>query len=206
MLDVELDSAQQRALLEFRELLLRWNRAFNLVSRKDVHRLLPRHLLDSLSVAPWLSGARVLDLGTGAGLPGVPLAIVRRDVAFTLVDRSARRIRFVRHAARALCLDNVSPWCGDVGALSPGDTFDTVVSRAVAGIEEVWRLIGGRLSDGGRLLVMHQGQGRGGAPVPGCLPGGCVSKRAWLTIPGLEQPHELVVIERRPAGENGDRP
>jgi 16S rRNA (guanine527-N7)-methyltransferase len=195
---IELPQAEQ--LLQFGDLLLRWNRAFNLISRRDTARLVSRHLLDSVSIAPWLAGLRVMDLGTGGGLPGVPLGIVRKDVSFTLVDRSDRKIRFIDQAVRTLGLTNVATWCGDVRDLPPDVVFDTVVSRAVASVEQIWAMAGERVSPGGRVLVMHRGQvARGGAPSPTAQvrPAGVARyDQVLLPVPGLEHPHELVVLER----------
>ena len=193
---VGLDSAQAEALLQFHDLLLRWNRAFNLVSRRDTDRLLTRHLLDSLSLVPWVQGT-VMDLGTGAGLPGVPLAIAQPRQSFTLVDRNERKIRFLRQVARELGLDNIHPWCGDVRGLPADARFDTVACRAVAAIAEVWALAGSRLAPGGCLLIMHRGQSRAAVDgVPDVLPRGRLRERRMISVPGLPRPHELVVFER----------
>jgi 16S rRNA (guanine527-N7)-methyltransferase len=194
-LGVELDLDQASALIVFGELLLRWNRAFNLISRKDEDRLYHRHLLDSLSVAPWLSGSRILDLGTGAGLPGIPLAIASPRCSFVLVDRHERKIRFVRQAARELGLENVTTWCGDItSSAAPGDC-DTVVTRAVAAPAEAWRLARGVLRPGGRLLLMAHGQGEAG--IEEAVPDDAqVVARVRIPIPGLALPHGLLVLER----------
>lgn len=200
----ELSEQQGDALLEFAELLRRWNRAFNLISRRDIDRLLPRHLLDSLSAAPLLRGEGVMDLGTGAGLPGVPLAIARGDLQFTLVDRSERKIRFVDQAVRTLALGNVSTYCGDVRRL-PGEVrFGSVVSRAVADIAQLWQLSAPRLAPGGCLVVMYRGQSAEAAQrSPVAVPAGAeVAERRTVDIPGLEQPHELIVLTPVP----GDAP
>ncbi len=124
--------ASGNSLLQFAALLRRWGAAFNLVSRRDSPRLVARHLLDSLSLAPMLRGVRVVDLGTGAGLPGVPLAIACPERSFTLIDRSERRIRFVRQAVVELGLTNVVPIAIDFDDFRADALFDTVVSRAVA--------------------------------------------------------------------------
>ncbi len=197
-LTVDLDEAQARALLEFRDLLLHWNRAFNLISRSDTGRIVPRHLLDSLTVAPWLIGDRVLDLGTGAGLPGVPLAIAREDVHFTLIDLSERRMRFVSRAARALKLANVSPQLGDVRSLPAGRGFDTIVCRAVADAGSMWSMASARLGARGRLVIMSRSQSRNGDQALPALPDDArLEARQRVFIPGLAQPHELVVLGHR---------
>ncbi len=201
-LGVQLAPRQVRLLVDFAELLERWNRAFNLISRRDVARLLPRHLLDSLSVVPLLGAGRVMDLGTGAGLPGVPLAIARPDVQFTLVDRSSRKIRFVQRAVRTLELGNVLAWCGDVRERPAGERFDAVVCRAVAELDLAWALAAPRLRRGGRLLVMHRGQGADAGPVAP-PPGARIVDQHQLRIPGLERPHGIVVLGRHDEADDG---
>ena len=115
-LGVELDPTSITRLLNYTRLLERWNGAFNLVSRKDIDRLVARHLLDSLSVLPLLRGPRVMDLGSGAGLPGIPLAIACPDLSFTLVDRSDRKARFLTQVIGELDLSNVFVYCQNVQA------------------------------------------------------------------------------------------
>src|SRR5690606_12612173 len=143
-------------LLEFPRLVATGRRACNLTARGGVARLLPRHVLDSLSVAPWLVGRQVLDVGTGAGFPGIPLAIAREDAHFTLVDTHERKIRFIRQTVRSLDLDNVTPCRSDVTALEAARRFDTVVSRALADPGRLWELVRDRLRRGGRLVAMSR--------------------------------------------------
>lgn len=200
-LDVALTTGQAAQIIQFGELLLRWNRAFNLISRKDEDRLYHRHLLDSLSVAPWLSGRRVMDLGTGAGLPGIPLAIARQDLTFTLLDRSERRIRVVRHVIRELGLENVEAVCADIETLAAETVFDVVVTRAVAGLAVAWGLARSSIRCGGRLLLMEHGQ-RDKAPAEAedlqlfAAADARVGPRQALVVPGLRYPHGLVVVEK----------
>lgn len=223
VLGVPLDLDQAERILAFGALLLRWNRAFNLVSRKDQERLYHRHLLDSLSVAPFLGsapgstsprvreGRRCLDLGTGAGLPGIPLAVARPDLRFTLIDRNARKIRFVEQAIQMLELRSVEGVCADVASLRPDGGYDIVVSRAVAGLGEVWPLVRPLLRADGRILLMAHSQsaqrarhGQGGQPLRGEAaetlesappPGLRIVALEMIHIPGLEQPHGLLVAE-----------
>ena len=196
-LDVPLTAVQVERLLAFADLLERANRAFNLISRQDVSRLLSRHLLDSLSVAPLLPAGRVLDLGTGGGLPGVPLAIAREEARFTLVDRSERKTRFVSRAVRELGIVNVTVCCGDVSALTLGP-FEAVVSRAVASPDRLWAMAEPLLVRGGILVVMHRadGQGEDGPPTP--PPGAAIRTMRRFDVPGLPRSHEILVLARIP--------
>ena len=135
---VSLTPANRDTLIAFAALLRKWNSAFNLVSRHDVARLFERHIVDALALVPLLRGPRVLDLGTGAGLPGIPLAIVCNAFELTLLDRSDRRMRFIRQAAIELRLDNVRTITEDFTSFRPDALFDTVVSRAVAKPSALW--------------------------------------------------------------------
>lgn len=186
---LELQSRQVEQLLQFASLLRRWNVAFNLVSRRDVPRLIARHLLDSLSLAPLLRGARVLDLGTGAGLPGVPLAIVRPDIEFTLLDRSERRIRFVQQAKFEIGLSNVVTVVGDIVDFRAGTLFATVVSRAVAKPAELWRVAGSVLEPGGQALFQTGALEKDVASVEATV------EQMVLRIPGLARPHHLLRVK-----------
>ncbi len=204
-LGIDLGTDQAERLATFADMLLRWNRTFNIISRQDEARLVPRHLLDSLSIAPWLRGPLVLDLGTGGGLPGVPLAILRPDLSFTLVDRSQRKIRFVSQVCRALELGNVKPLCADVDRLGPEMRFDCIVSRAVTGLRALWELARPLLRSGsapGVLLAMvsaraEQDPESGLASLE--LPGGRIIDSPVLRIPGLADGHRLVVVEAEEA-------
>jgi 16S rRNA (guanine527-N7)-methyltransferase len=193
LLGVELHVAQQERLIRFAALLRRWGAAFNLVSRRDAPRLVARHLLDSLSLAPMLQGGRVVDLGTGAGLPGVPLAIACPDRTFTLIDRSERRIRFVRQAAAELELTNVVPIAIDFDDFRPDALFDTVVSRAVAKPAALWRVAVDLLSAGG-LALFQVGESE--------LPPADVEANATsvsVHVPGLSRTHYVLRMNRRSA-------
>ena len=150
-LGMMLSQSQLEQLVAYTHLLGRWNEKFNLVSRRDVTRLVPRHLLDSLSISSWLNGASTLDVGSGAGLPGIPLAVAHPGQEFLLADRSARKARFLEQAAMHLGLSNVSVHAGDAAALE--QSFPCVVARAVAEPAELWRLVGHLVGPGGRLVL-----------------------------------------------------
>ncbi|MCZ6460073.1 MAG: 16S rRNA (guanine(527)-N(7))-methyltransferase RsmG, partial [Gammaproteobacteria bacterium] len=107
LLGVELSSTQVDLLADYVALLKQWNKRINLLSRRDTERIWPRHVLDSLSILPFIRGPRILDLGSGGGLPGIPLAIAAPQHTFTLLDRSDRKTRFLEHVVLRLGLANV---------------------------------------------------------------------------------------------------
>jgi 16S rRNA (guanine527-N7)-methyltransferase len=198
-LGVELSPDQAELLLGYQRLLQRWNEKFNLVSRGDVARFLERHLLDSLSIGRWLIGEWVLDLGSGAGLPGIPLAIVNAERRFMLVDRSERKARFLEHAVMTFELNNVDVRCTDVGDLSGEPEFSTIVCRAVAGFADIWRIAGPLLGEGGRLVFMDRTGARSAGtlsqPAAEGVPGGLSIVREQVKIPGLDTHHEVLIVE-----------
>jgi|GEM_PF-3505410 len=162
-LGLTLKANQVQALIEYARLIEKWNKAFNLVSRRDVDRLVGRHLLDSLSAVPYLPsepGDHVLDIGSGAGLPGVALAIAAPHLKFVLCDRNARRVRFLQRVVQALEMDHVVAVERD---LQPGEAwhnaqgqtvqFAAVVARAVQPADVMWRLCEGLLAPQGELLI-----------------------------------------------------
>ncbi len=190
---------QVEQLCEFAELLIKWNKHFNLVSRRDIQRIGPRHLLDSLAGAGLLRGTRVLDLGSGAGLPGIPLAIAQPDLSFTLLDRNARRCRFLRQVLRALGLARVQVIEAELATLlESADKFDTVVARGVATAREVWAKVHTHVAEQGRVLVYastQAGSEAGHKPEFAQQDEIRISQHTYQ-IPGLEQTHIIDCVER----------
>ena len=148
----EWSAATASALDAYETLLQRWARRYNLVSRRDLGRFRQRHIEDSLALLPWCRGS-VVDVGSGAGLPGVPLAIARRDMPVTLLERSERKCAFLRHVALELGLDNVAVVQADARRHRPTTGFETAVARAVAPPPASWRLVRPLLASGGTALV-----------------------------------------------------
>ena len=120
------------ALAEYLRLLVKWNRAYNLTGIRDPDELVGRHLVESLALAPRLRGERIADVGTGAGLPGIPLAIVAPERRFVLIESRAKRVYFLRHVVMTLGLDNAEVAHTRVEDLPCERPFDTVLARAVA--------------------------------------------------------------------------
>jgi 16S rRNA (guanine527-N7)-methyltransferase len=136
-LGLDLPSAAQDQLLAYLQLLHKWNRAYNLTAVRDPAQMVSRHLLDSLAVAPLLQGRYFADIGTGAGLPGIPLAIALPEARFTLVDSNGKKIRFVTQAVAELGLPNVEPLQQRVEEWQPPRRFDGVLSRAFASLADM---------------------------------------------------------------------
>jgi 16S rRNA (guanine527-N7)-methyltransferase len=141
-------------LLAFIKLIEKWNKAYNLTAirnREDMARL---HVLDSLAIVPFIEGKRVIDIGTGAGLPGIPLAIYLPEIEFVLLDSNAKKTRFVQQAILELKLKNVSVCHNRVEQYHPEKSFDTVITRAFAGLSDIVELTAHLLSKNGVLLAM----------------------------------------------------
>lgn len=153
-LGLEVSSDAVEKLLAFMGLLKEWSGTYNLVAPREREFLLTRHLLDSLSIAPWLQGGSLLDVGTGAGLPGVPLAIIKPEMEVTLIDSAGKKIRFIRHVERTLQLGNIRPLHQRVEDLSGAGVFENITSRAFASLREFVEAVGPCADQSTRLLAM----------------------------------------------------
>ncbi len=149
-----LSGTARAQLVQYIQLLTRWNRAYNLTAVRDPRAQVPRHLLDSLAVLPWVTRGPVLDLGTGAGLPGIPLAIARPQLAFTLLDSNGKKTRFVRQVVLELGLTNVDVIQARLEAYQPERKFATIVARALSSLASLWANARGLAIPDGRLLAL----------------------------------------------------
>ncbi|MCB1758572.1 MAG: 16S rRNA (guanine(527)-N(7))-methyltransferase RsmG [Gammaproteobacteria bacterium] len=149
-----LDNQRQGVLVAYLALLMKWNRAYNLTAVRDPVVAVSRQLLDSLAVLPLLSGTRMLDLGSGAGLPGIPVAIARPDVHVTLLDANSKKCRFMEQAKLELQLANISVVCARVERFQPDCAFDLILSRAFAALPEIFRLASHLLKAEGGMLAL----------------------------------------------------
>ena len=197
-LGVELEATAVGALLRLLDELSKWNKAYNLTAITDRREMLTHHLLDSLAVAPYLRGATVADVGTGAGFPGLPLAVARPDLRFTLIDSNGKKQRFVAHAARTLGLARVEPLHARSEELRPATPFDTVVARACAPLPQLLQLVAPLCGPDTRVLAM---KGRNVDAELADLPQQWqVERTVALAVPGLDEARYLIVAGRRPAG------
>ncbi|MBU9835947.1 16S rRNA (guanine(527)-N(7))-methyltransferase RsmG [Rahnella perminowiae] len=134
---IALPDQQKQQLIGYVELLHKWNKAYNLTSVRDPMQMLVRHIMDSIVVNEHLQGSRFIDVGTGPGLPGIPLAIVRPDSHFTLLDSLGKRVRFLRQVQHELGLKNIEPIQSRVEEFVPNPPFDGVISRAFASMQDM---------------------------------------------------------------------
>lgn len=135
--ELSLPEDQQNKLIQLVELLAKWNKAYNLTSVRDPQQMLVKHIMDSIVVSPYLDGKRLIDVGTGPGLPGLPLAILNPDKQFVLLDSLGKRLRFIRQAVLELGLTNVEFVQSRVEEYQPENKFDVVLSRAFASLEDM---------------------------------------------------------------------
>ena len=146
--------AEARRLAEYLALLERWNKVHNLTGITDHGEMIQRHLVESLAFKPYVKGTRIADVGSGAGLPGIPLAITSPEADFTLIESRGKKVRFLRHVQGALGLTNVSVEQSRAEDLTPASPFDTVLARAVAALPELLTLSRHLLARDGILLVL----------------------------------------------------
>lgn len=193
-LGLDLDDTQLAKLTRHLDLMDEWGERMNLTAIRERSQQLTRHVLDSLSVAPWLRGRRVADVGSGAGFPGIPLAIARPDLQFALIESTGKKCRFLEHVRDTLGLANVEVVQSRAEAHATRERFDTVLARAVGPLADLVRYAGSLVAGGGRLLAMK-----------GRYPGDELAKKlnGWkvvgvhpLRVPGLDEERHLVELAR----------
>lgn len=152
-LHISINATQLDALLRFVELLQKWNKTYNLTAVEEAEEIINKHILDSLTVAAYLKGKRIIDVGSGAGLPGIPLAIAHKDKEFLLLDANAKKTRFIQQAIIEVGLKNAQVVQQRVEQFAPAHEFDTVVSRAFAASERLIESIDHFVTQG-QVIVM----------------------------------------------------
>ena len=191
--DLIVDENQRKQLVGYVELLNKWNKAYNLTSVRDPMDMLVKHILDSIVVSPHLDGERFIDVGTGPGLPGIPLAIMNPEKTFFLLDSLGKRIRFIKQVLHELGIRNVTTVQSRVEEFVPEQKFDAVLSRAFASIEDMveWCQHLPKETDG-RFLAL-KGQLR--EDEIDRLPAWCgVISIKPLQVPELEGERHLVIL------------
>ncbi len=151
---LSISPAAQEQLLAYLELMLKWNKRMNLTGHQTLEKMIPYHLLDSLAVLPYLKGQHICDIGTGAGLPGIPLAIADPTRQYTLVDSRLKRIQFLRTVCRELGLSHVAPIAERAKKLNVYSPADTIIARAVTQADKLIDLTEHLIAPDGQWLLM----------------------------------------------------
>jgi len=191
---LQLEPTLATPLLAYLALLDRWNRTYNLTAVRDPADMVARHLLDSLAMLPFVGDGALADLGTGPGLPGIPLAIARPQLQVTLVESNGKKARFLREAVRTLQLRNARVAESRIESLDEPAAYDAITARALATLPLIVELGGPLLKPAGRLLAM-----KGARPDEemAALPDGWrVDGVHRLVVPGLVAERHLVVVVR----------
>jgi 16S rRNA (guanine527-N7)-methyltransferase len=179
-------------LMEYITELMNWNRIYNLTSVRKPTEIVTRHILDSLTVLPHLHGKRILDIGTGAGLPGIPLAVASPEREFTLLDSSSKKLRFVQQTLGIITLDNVTLENRRIEDYKTDERFDTIICRAFSDLHELYRHASRLIADDGRILAM-----KGVYPMTEieCLEDkDVVDEVIPLKVPGMDAERHLVCM------------
>lgn len=191
-LALPLQPEQVDRLLGYLALLVKWNRAYNLTAISDPLEMVSLHLLDSLAIVPWVTGERFIDVGTGPGLPGIPLAIALPDRHFTLLDSNGKRVRFLFQVKTALQLGNVAEVQNRAENYRPAEQYDGVISRAYSAIETMIATTVHLVRPRGRFLAM---KGRLPSEELSALPKPyIVTDIHRLQVPGIDGERHLIEI------------
>jgi 16S rRNA (guanine527-N7)-methyltransferase len=191
-LGVQLPAGAVERLLDYQALLARWNGTYNLTAIRDPGEMVSRHLVDSLAILPYVQGQSLADLGTGPGLPGIPLALARPELQVLLVDSNGKKVRFLREAIRSLKLENVRAVQSRVEDME--GQFDCITARAFASLEDMLAWGGHLLTKDGIWLAM-----KGRHPdeeLPGVPAGFEVKAIHTLDVPDVGGERHLVVLGR----------
>ncbi|MCW8387289.1 16S rRNA (guanine(527)-N(7))-methyltransferase RsmG [Fluoribacter dumoffii] len=180
-------------LSEYLFLLNKWNLAYNLTAIRDLESMIGKHILDSLAILPWLKGNHIIDVGTGAGLPGIPLALARPEFNFVLLDSNGKKTRFLQEVKRQLNLKNVEIVQFRVENYHPTQGFDTVLSRAFSSLQQMVQWTQHLIADDGIWLAM---KGRNPDIELNEMQKNCIVKH--YTVAGVEGERCCVIIENQP--------
>ena len=194
-LGLELPAERQEKLLEYLALVHKWNRVYNLTAVREPEKMVSQHLLDSLALLPHLRGRTLLDVGSGAGLPGIPLAVARPELSVTLLESNHKKSTFLKQAAIELGLDTLEVVNERVETWAAPARYEIVISRAFSDLSEFVSLAGRLVCDGGMLAAM-----KGVYPYEELaqLPAAYrMTEAIALKVPGLAAERHLVLLERQ---------
>ena len=199
---IVLSPAAQEKLLAYAALLYKWNKTFSLTAMREEEKAVSHHLLDSLAILPFVAGSGLLDVGSGGGVAGIPLAIARPELQVALLDSNSKKTAFLRQAAIELALPNVTVHCGRVEQYHPPMGFAAITSRAFAELADFVGLSMHLLADGGCWLGMkgvwpHDEIAR----LPSAVR---VEHVHRLAVPGVDGERHLVVMRRAGANDAGE--
>ncbi|MEC6798898.1 MULTISPECIES: 16S rRNA (guanine(527)-N(7))-methyltransferase RsmG [Photobacterium] len=190
--DLQVTEQQLDQLIGYVQLLHKWNKAYNLTSVRDPNEMLVKHIMDSIVVSQYLDGERYIDVGTGPGLPGIPLAIMCPNKSFTLLDSLGKRIRFIRQVIHELKITNVTAVQSRVEEFDPGEGFDAVLSRAFASMSDMVNWCHHLPKSGGQFFAL---KGQYHQDEVSDLPEWCtVVEVKSLQVPELDGERHLVVL------------
>ena len=185
-MQLQLSPDDEARLIDYLHLLQKWNKAYNLTAITDFDKMISYHLLDSLSIAPYIMGEKIVDVGSGAGLPGIPLAVYFPQKQFTLIDSIGKKTRFMTQAVRELGLSNVEVVQTRAEEYQTPHCFDTMIARAVASVDELIRISKHLLAENGKLLMMKSDAFSSEIS--------SVHQIVALSVPGVDSPRFLIVV------------
>lgn len=193
-LGIELPARACARLMTYLDELARWNATYNLTAVREPDDMVVRHLLDSLGIVPFLPAGALIDVGSGAGLPGVPLALIDSGCAVTVLESNGKKATFLRHVRRTLAIENLDVAQSRAERYRPSAAFSGVLTRAFSALPEMLRMTGHLAAPDGRWLAM---KGRLPAPELARLPAGYrVLETHRLDIPFLDEARHLIVVAR----------
>ena len=181
----------QQKLMDYLQLMLKWNKAYNLTAIRELDAMVIRHLLDSLSILPCIDQSPVLDVGTGAGLPGIPLALCLPDTRFVLLDSNGKKTRFLTQVKIELGIENIEIIHSRIEQYQPGMTFPLITCRAFAALNTVLDLTQHLVTSGSRVLAM-----KGREEMPTLAAGYTQLAQHTLNVPWLNEERRLIEIKQ----------
>ena len=191
---ISLSDHQLELLVQYLELFIKWNKAYNLTAIRDPEEMFIKHIIDSLSITPFIKGESILDVGTGPGLPGIPMAIMFPTKHFSLLDSNGKKTRFLVQAKMSLVLSNVDVFNVRVESLSNDKLFDQIMSRAFTALDNMVNLCKHLLTPGGEFLAMK-----------GLIPKDEIAmvdsdygieSISPLTVPGCMDQRHLIIVKK----------